>query len=138
MLILIGVSRDIVFTTKVIIHRPTENRDHYSTEITACRIWLNKQLEIVKSKEVLTLRKHSLERYIPKAKNTQAHDQPVKVNDQVVLLMYHPAAVLSNGIVMERLKEDFQNNASLLKNQEKVGLRSFNDKEDYNDQISTI
>lgn len=117
----VGVSRGEVFIGNVIKHRPPENRDPTTTEISACRYWLDQQLEIIKPKVIVTLGRYSLIRFLPTSKISQIHGQPVKVKNQVVIPMYHPAAALRNGAVLEALKADFEKNAQILKNPENAG-----------------
>ena len=115
LLILVGLSREEVFIANVIKHRPPENRDPLPAEIAACRYWLDQQLEIIKPKIVVTLGRYSLARFVLNAKISEVHGQLLKAKQQVVLPMYHPAAALRSSIVMDRLKEDFQKNAKILK-----------------------
>ncbi len=120
LLMLIGLSRKEVFITNVIKHRPPENRDPLPSEIAACRYWLDQQLEIIKPKIIVTLGRYSLARFLLNVKISEVHGQPVKVKHQVVVPMYHPAAALRNGVIMDRLKEDFQRNAKILKDTSKI------------------
>jgi DNA polymerase len=120
LLALVGLSRKEVFIANVIKHRPPENRDPLPSEITACRYWLDQQLEIIKPKIVVTLGRYSLARFLLNAKISEVHGQPVKVKHQVMVPMYHPAAALRSRVVMDRLSADFQKNAKILRNPNKI------------------
>lgn len=133
-LLSIGLSREKIFITNVVKHRPPENRDPESAEIAACKVWLDQQLGVIKPKVVVTLGRYSLERYIPKARITALHGQPTLVKDEVVIPMYHPAAALRNKLVLETMKRDFQDNAEFLKNPEKIEMDGI--KKKGSDQIS--
>jgi len=132
----IGISRGNVFITNVIKHRPPENRDPEQMEISACKIWLDQQLEVLRPKVVVTLGKHSLDRFFPKAKITLLHGRPTKIKDQVVIPMYHPAAALRNTAILEKLKEDFQSNADILRSPDKVDSKQLKEQENDCDQMS--
>ena len=133
-LLAIGISREDVFITNTIKHRPPENRDPDPGEITACKIWLDQQVEVIKPTVIITLGRYSLERYIPKAKITALHGQPTLVKSQVVIPMYHPAAALRSTVILESFKQDFQNNAEILKYPERIKTDEL--KEEDSDQIS--
>lgn len=117
----IGLRREKVFITNVVKHRPPENRDPSLVEVAACSIWLDKQLEIISPKIIVTLGKWSLSRYLPNKKISQVHGQPFRVGQFVVLPMYHPAAALRNRTVARELEEDFLKNQKLLKDPESAG-----------------
>lgn len=136
-LLLIGMERSEVFITNMIKHRPPENRDPLPTEIAACKGWLDQQLEVLKPKIIVTLGKHSLAKFLPKEKISLVHGTAVKIKGQVVIPMYHPAAALRNTGIFEKFKADFQNNASILKNPEKIGeVKELKSEKDDSDQIS--
>ena len=113
---LAGLSREEVFIGNVIKHRPPENRDPSSSEIYACKYWLDQQLEIINPRIVVTLGRYSMGRFLPNAKISEAHGNPVRVKNQVVVPMYHPAAALRSGDVLGRIKADFQKNSGIFQN----------------------
>lgn len=110
----VGLRREEVFITNVVKHRPPENRDPLPVEIAACRAWLENQLSAISPKIIVTLGKWSLNRYLPAKKISQVHGEPVRIQNTVVIPMYHPAAALRNGQVASQLEEDFQKNKNLL------------------------
>jgi DNA polymerase len=110
----VGLRREEVFITNVVKHRPPENRDPLPAEITACSAWLEDQLSAISPKIVVTLGKWSLNRYLPEKKISQVHGEPVRIQNTVVIPMYHPAAALRSGQVASQLEEDFQKNKNLL------------------------
>lgn len=120
LLMSIGISREEVFIANVIKHRAPENRDPLPSEILACKYWLDQQMEIIKPKVVVTLGRYSMARYMPNVKISEVHGNPVKIKDLVVIPMYHPAAALRRGSVMDSIEKDFQRNKEILKNPSSV------------------
>jgi uracil-DNA glycosylase len=120
MLLLIGLSRKEVFIANVVKHRPPENRDPLPAEISACKIWLDQQLEVINPRLVVTLGRYSLARYLANARISGVHGQVIRAGKQLVLPMYHPAAALRAGSMMEAFKGDFLKNKEVLLNPEKA------------------
>src|SRR5205823_12134742 len=65
LLALAGLRRSDVFITNVVKCRPPNNRDPLQQEIDACHGWLDQQLEAVNPRIVVTLGRHSMNRYFP-------------------------------------------------------------------------
>lgn len=112
----VGLERNEVFIGNVVKHRPPENRDPLPGEILACKGWLEQQLAILKPKIVVTLGRFSMASFLANAKISQIHGNARKVKDYIVLPMYHPAAALRNGNLMEQFQKDFEINKELLLN----------------------
>ncbi|MCL5411126.1 MAG: uracil-DNA glycosylase [Patescibacteria group bacterium] len=112
----IGLKREEVYITNVVKCRPPENRDPLPNEIEAYAPYLNHQIEIIRPKIVVTLGRYSLNKFLPNARISEVHGRPVRVGDIIVTPMYHPAAALRSGAVMEALKEDFLVIREVLKN----------------------
>ena len=112
----VGLRRKDVFITNVVKHRPPQNRDPLPAEIATCNAWLENQLSAISPKIIVTLGKWSLNRYLPKKKISQVHGEPVRIQNTIVIPMYHPAAALRRGQVARELEEDFQKNKDLLRN----------------------
>ncbi len=106
----VGLNREDVFITNVIKHRPPENRDPLPNEIIACKHWLDKQLAFLSPKVIVTLGRWSLNYFLPAKKISQVHGIPLKINSNVLLPMYHPAAAFRNGQVASSFEEDFGKN----------------------------
>lgn len=107
----IKVDRKNVFIGNVVKHRPPENREPMPEEIEACREFLDKQIETIEPKMIVTLGRFSMMKFIPDGKISQIHGLARTVEFKgrkiMVLPMYHPAAALRRGEVMEDLKKDF-------------------------------
>ena len=109
MLATIELSRDDVFITNIVKCRPPANRDPLPDEKDICApTYLDKQLELIAPKLIVTLGRHALNHFLPDLKISEVHGQPKRHKDRVYLALYHPAAALYNGGMLNTLQEDFQ------------------------------
>lgn len=96
----IGWRREEVFITNIVKCRPPDNRDPQPDEIAACAPYLQRQLEVLDPAVIVTLGRHSMARFMPGARISQAHgtvrpvDADTGTRDAMVFAMYHPAAAL--------------------------------------------
>ena len=96
----IGWRREEVFITNIVKCRPPDNRDPLPDEVAACAPYLKRQLEALDPAVVVTLGRHSMARFMPGARISQAHgtvrpvDPETGAHDAIVFAMYHPAAAL--------------------------------------------
>jgi uracil-DNA glycosylase family 4 len=111
----IGLRRQDVYICNVIKCRPPENRDPLPQEISACRKWLDRQLEVIQPRLVVTLGRYSMNRYFPGQSIGRVRGQPRRVGDVVVVPFYHPAAALHQGSLRRTIEEDFKKLPSILK-----------------------
>lgn len=112
----IGLDRDDVFITSVLKYRPPKNRDPRPDEVAAFIPYLNKQIEIIEPKIIVTLGRYAMNVFLPGAKIGEVHGQLQQAeNGQHVLPLYHPAAALYNGSMRVTLKEDFARIPDILK-----------------------
>jgi len=115
----IGLERKEVFITNVLKHRPPGNRDPLPAEISACKEWLDRQIEIIKPRIIVTLGRFALAKFLPSGKITRIHGQMKVVSFQgrriIVFPLFHPAAGLRNDQILKNLEEDFQKIPGLLK-----------------------
>jgi DNA polymerase len=111
----IGLSRREVFIANVIKCRPPGNRDPRVPEIEACAPYLDRQIEIINPKMVVTLGRFSMAKWFPKtAKITQIHGQAKKIGGRLVMPMFHPAAALRNPGLRPDLEADFMKMPALI------------------------
>lgn len=112
LLAMINLKREEVFICNILKHRPPNNRDPLPGEITACTPYLKQQLLAIRPRVVVTLGRFAMNYFIPNAYISRIHGQAKEVTweelNLVIIPMYHPAAALRNGRVMEELKEDFK------------------------------
>lgn len=108
----IKLPREEVFIGNVVKHRTPENRDPLPEEIEACKSYLDDQIKIIKPKVIVTLGRFSLNKFLPGEYISHVHGQARYVDfggqRYIVMPMYHPAAALRNGAVMNHLTADFK------------------------------
>lgn len=107
MLEMIGLKREDIYITNIVKYRPPNNRDPFPAEKTAFLPFLQAQLEVIKPTIVVTLGRHSLNCFLPDLQIGQCHGQPKRLNGQVYLPLFHPAAALYNGAMRQTLIDDF-------------------------------
>jgi DNA polymerase len=104
----IGMQRTEVYICNVVKCRPPENREPLPNEIEACRPYLDRQVELVKPRMIVTLGRYSMAKYLPKASISRAHGIPTRVGEFIVLPMFHPAAALHQPKYREDIEHDFR------------------------------
>ena len=117
----IGLTREDVYICNVIKCRPPGNRDPLSGEVAACRPFLDKQIELVRPKLIVTLGRYSMARYFPKTQITRIHGQPKRIGNRIYYPMFHPAAALHQPKWRSVVKEDMLKIPQILKEAEKLG-----------------
>lgn len=116
----LGMTRDQVYITNIVKYRPPENRDPTPSEIEACRGWLDRQIEIISPKIIATLGRYSMTKFIPDVSISQVHGQarfyqlPTMNYKLIIFPMYHPAAALRAGSMMQQFVADFGKLKTLL------------------------
>ncbi len=106
-----GLERKKVFITNIVHHRPPENRDPLPNEIAAYGKYLDKIIEIINPKIIITLGRFSMAKFLPEVFISSVHGKTYNVDwngrQITVIPMYHPAASLRNGTTLEKEKADF-------------------------------
>jgi DNA polymerase len=110
----IGLRRQDVYICNVIKCRPPGNRDPLPGETAECKSWLDKQLEIIKPKVIVTLGRFSMSRYFQGQSIGRIHGQPKRIDGVLIVPMYHPAAALHQGSLRRTIEQDFQKLPGLL------------------------
>ena len=111
----IGLRREDVYITNMVKCRPPNNRDPFPGEVQACGKYLDRQLEIIRPKVVVTLGRHSLAKFFPKESISKARGKARRVGEVIVYPIYHPAAALHQQSLRRTIEEDFQRLPSLLR-----------------------
>ena len=108
----IGIPRKEVYISNVVKCRPPDNRDPLPEEIAAFAPYLDREIEILDPKLIVTLGRFSMGKFIPDVKISMIHGRLHKVKFQgkmrFVLPFYHPAAAMRRGIVMDMFVADFK------------------------------
>ena len=110
----IGLSREDVFITNMVKCRPPNNRDPLPEELSACRTHLDKQLEMISPKVVVTLGRHSFSKFFPGEAISKARGRSRSWNGRTVFPMYHPAAGLHNPKLRPVIESDFNQLPALI------------------------
>jgi DNA polymerase len=107
----IGLKRKETYITNVVKTRPPSNRDPSPEEIEAFRYYLDEEIKIIDPEVIVTLGRFSMNKFLPNEFISKTHGQARFIDflgkRRIVMPMYHPAAALRNGQVMEQLKTDF-------------------------------
>lgn len=104
----IGMTREQVFITNVVKCRPPGNRDPRPEEIDTCTgNYLDRQVQAINPKVIVTLGRYSMGLYLPNAKISDVHGQALRVKGRLVVPMYHPAAALHQGSLKPVVERDF-------------------------------
>lgn len=121
-----GVKREEVFITNVVKCRPPGNRDPQPDELEACAKYLDRQIELINPKIIVTLGRFSMTKFFGAVKISQIHGNSKKIGERLVVAMYHPAAALHQPALKSTLLEDF----SKLKNYLQNANKSIDENED--------
>jgi DNA polymerase len=102
----IGMRRQDVYIANVIKCRPPQNRDPLPSELKACRKWLDRQIELIQPRMIVTLGRYSLAQLLPGETIAKAHGKAKKKDGIIYFAMYHPAAALHQGSLRKVIMED--------------------------------
>ncbi|MCX6008271.1 MAG: uracil-DNA glycosylase [Chloroflexi bacterium] len=103
---LIGYKRSQVYICNVIKCRPPENRDPMPGEILACSKWLERQLDLIKPRVIVTLGRYSMSKYFPGESISKVHGRAKRIGNVIYFAMYHPAAALHQGNLRKVIEAD--------------------------------
>lgn len=130
----IGLERPTVYITNLVNDRPTDNRDPFPEEIATYGKFLEKQIEIIQPRVIVTLGRLSM-KYIFEYAGIGGELLPISkihgkvfkgkiIKDRIkgkagnskvdIIAMYHPAVALYKGSNRKVLLDDFHNIKSLL------------------------
>jgi uracil-DNA glycosylase family 4 len=136
----IGFRREDVFIANILKCRPPGNRDPMPEEVAACWPWLEKQINEINPRLVVTLGRHAMERFLPNKKISQIHGTAVRrdipvIGKRVYYALYHPAAALYQGSLRKTLIEDFKKIPKVLEaiekeNEVKIKEENFTNEKD--------
>lgn len=116
----IGLKREEVYIANVVKCRPPGNRDPLPAEMQACRRWLDRQIELIRPKVVVTLGRYSMARFFPGQSISKIHGTARKQDDVIYYAMYHPAAALHQQSLRQTIQADMLKIPQILAQTEKV------------------
>ena len=114
LLALIGLKRQQVYIANVIKCRPMGNRDPLPSEILNCRKWLERQIEVIQPKMIVTLGRYSMAMFFPGKSISKIHGTAQKRDNVVYYAMYHPAAALHQQSLRQAIEADMLKIPTLL------------------------
>jgi DNA polymerase len=103
----IHMQRDQVFIGNVVKCRPPNNRDPLPDELAACSDYLERQIQVINPKVIVTLGRYSMARFLPNAKISDIHGQSFRIKGRLVVPMFHPAAALHQPSLKVSVERDF-------------------------------
>jgi uracil-DNA glycosylase len=121
---LMKLQRQDVFITSVEKFRPPKNRDPKPAEIMACFPFLERQIQIIQPKIIVTLGRHALRRMLEWEKG-EVIDEAISMDKlhgrvfrgpsgRLYFPVHHPAAILYQRSLQAVVKKDFQRLARFL------------------------
>ncbi len=120
LLSLINLKREQVYIANVIKCRPQGNRDPLPVEIRNCRKWLERQIELIHPKMIVTLGRYSMAMFFPGKSISKIHGTAQKRDDVIYYAMYHPAAALHQQSLRQAIEADMLKIPPLLAQTESV------------------
>ena len=103
-----GVVREDVFIANMVKCRPPDNRDPAPAELAACTKYLDRQIELVNPKLIVTLGRFAFGRYFPGEGITKARGKLREKDGRKIFPVLHPAAVLRREELRPTMIEDFK------------------------------
>jgi len=109
----IGLTRDDVYIANVVKCRPPGNRDPQPDEIEACAPWLDRQLELIRPRVIVTLGNFATKLLLDTKEGiTKLRGREFAFSragiDATLLPTFHPSAVLrSGGKALAEARADF-------------------------------
>lgn len=111
----IGFTRDEIFITNTVLCRPEKNRNPKKEEIENCSNRLNKTIEYMNPKVIVTIGNFATYAVLGQTGITKIRGQifEKEINNKIVQIIpiVHPANLLYNGrnpIILNQMKEDFK------------------------------
>jgi DNA polymerase len=106
-----GLARKQVYIANVVKCRPPGNRDPLPEEISACRPYLDQQVDLIGPRVVLTLGNFATRALLGTTEGIsrlRGRSYPFGGRDAVLVPTFHPAAALrGGGEVMAKMRADF-------------------------------
>ena len=104
----IGTNREEVFIANMVKCRPPDNRDPQPSEIAACSKYLDRQIELINPKLIVTLGRFSLGRFFPGESITRARGSLRQKDGHLIFPVMHPAAALRRPELRTTMVQDFR------------------------------
>jgi len=116
----INLKRNQVYIANVVKCRPPANRDPLPSEISNCRRWLERQIELIQPRMIVTLGRYSMAMFFPDKSIGKIHGTAQKRDNVIYYAMYHPAAALHQQSLHQVIEADMIKIPSLLAQAENI------------------
>ena len=105
----LGLTRDRCYIANVVKCRPPGNRDPEPDEVETCRPWLERQLELIDPRVVITLGKFAAQLLLGSKESISKHrGRPHPFRAGVLIPTWHPAYALRGGATpLAEMRADF-------------------------------
>ncbi len=113
----VGLSREDIFITNTILCRPQDNRNPAKDEVENCRDRLDKLIQIMQPKVIVTIGNFATERILGKKGITSLRGKIFENAGRKIVPVIHPANYLYSGRNPEmfaQMKKDFETIASVI------------------------
>ena len=104
----IGMRREEVFIANMIKCRPPRNRDPQPAEMSACGKYLDRQIELIDPRLIVTLGRFSLGRFFPGESISRSRGKPREKDGRLIYPVMHPAAGLRRQELRASIIQDFK------------------------------
>lgn len=114
----VGLSREDIFITNTILCRPENNRNPAKEEVENCRNRLDKLIQIMQPKVIVTIGNFATERILGKKGITSLRGKVFEVDGKKIVPVIHPANYLYSGRNPEmfaQMKKDFETIVNVIK-----------------------
>lgn len=118
----VGLSRDDIFITNTILCRPENNRNPAKEEVENCRNRLDKLIEIMQPKVIVTIGNFATERILGKKGITSLRGKVFEKDGKKIVPVIHPANYLYSGRnpeMFKQMKRDFEMIVKVIKEKNK-------------------
>jgi DNA polymerase len=103
----VSIFRERVYITNIVKCRPPKNRVPKSSEVEACRSYLERQIELIRPELIVALGQSALKTLTGIKDNlAEVHGKTVDYSGHPLLITYHPAAMIYNRKLRTEILED--------------------------------
>ena len=102
-----GIDRSQIFITNIVKCRPPHNRKPKSVEVMTCRMYLNREIAVLKPRIICLLGRTAYSTLIGGNGFRATRGQILEKNGQAYFITFHPAAAIYNKAIVESLRIDF-------------------------------
>ena len=117
-----GLSREDIFITNTILCRPENNRNPTKEEVENCRNRLDRLIQIMQPKVIVTIGNFATERILGMKGITSLRGKVFEVSGRKIVPVIHPANYLYSGRnpeMLAQMKKDFEVIVNVIKEKKK-------------------